>query len=65
MTIAQRNYNAFKYLLKKKPREYRGIYVSQNMYVGFHIYIQANPGSNLAKLRELFRIESKEMVNAD
>jgi len=60
MTIPQRNYRAFQYLLKKKPREYRGVWLG-HFYHGVHLYQLLIPGMQLGKKRILFHITRKEV----
>lgn len=58
--ISQRNYRAFQYLLKKKPKEYRGEW-KKDIYVGYHIYEPLVPGLQLARLKSLFVVRSYEI----
>lgn len=60
MTVAQRNYNAFQYLLKKKPREYRGVWFEEN-FTAYHLYQVLIPGFQIGRFRELFHVRLEEV----
>lgn len=65
--LEERNYRAFQYLLKKRPKEYRGLWMTRNLdsegnpgifhiYVGLHIYEPLIAGAQLARVTELFKV---------
>jgi hypothetical protein len=60
--LNKRNYVAFQYLLKKRPREYRGVWFEEN-YFGYHLYQQFLPGTQIGRYRLMFQAMRGDIQN--
>lgn len=60
MNLSQRNYNAFKYLTKKKPKEYQGVW-HEETFSAYHRYQPLIPGLQIGRLRLLFEVQLSEI----